>query len=134
MPHQIVEYSANLEAKVDMAALLNLLHETVASIDAFPREALRTRAARRDQYCIADHDAENAFIHVLLRIASGRTEEVKKAAGEKIFKVLCDYLAPVQAQTPIGISFEMQEIDPVFRWKKNSIPAFMAKKKGGPSK
>lgn len=133
MPHQIVEYSSNLEAKVDIAALLKLLHETVAGIDAFPREALRTRAARRDQYCIADHDAENAFVHVVLRIASGRSEEVKKAAGERIFKVLCEYLAPVQAKTPLGISFEMQEIDPVFRWKQNSIPAFMEKKKGEPS-
>ncbi len=125
MPHQIVEYSSNLESQVDIGAMIRLLHETVAGIDAFPRAALRTRVARRDQYCIADHHPDNAFVHVLLRIASGRSPEVKKAAGDQIFRVLCDYLAPVQASTPLGISFEIQEIDPVFRWKKNNLPAWL---------
>ncbi len=128
VPHQIIEYSANLEAKLDIAALVRLMHDTVASIDAFPIAALRTRVARRDQYCIADLDEANAFVHVVLRVAAGRGEEVKKAAGEIIFAALCQHLAAVQAVTPLGISFEMQEIDPVFRWKKNSIPAFLAKK------
>lgn len=128
MPHQIVEYSANLESKVDIPAMIRLLHETAAGIDAFPRGALRTRVARRDQYCIADHHPDNAFVHVLLRIASGRSPELKKAAGETIFGALCEFLAPVQATTPIGISFEIQEIDPVFRWKRNSIPAFLEKR------
>lgn len=131
MPHQIVEYSSNLESKVDIPALVKLLHETAASIDAFPRGALRTRVARRDHYCIADHDPENAFVHVLLRIASGRTPEVKKAAGDKLFGVLCEFLAPAQANTPIGISLEMQEIDPVFRWKRNNIPSWLEKRGSG---
>jgi 5-oxopent-3-ene-1,2,5-tricarboxylate decarboxylase/2-hydroxyhepta-2,4-diene-1,7-dioate isomerase len=128
VPHQIVEYSSNLESQVDIAAMIRLLHETVAGIDAFPRAALRTRVARRDQYCIADHHPDNAFVHVLLRIAAGRSPEVKKAAGDQIFQVLCDYLAPVQATTPLGISFEIQEIDPVFRWKKNNLPAWLEKR------
>ncbi len=128
MPHQIVEYSSNLESQVDIAALIKHLHETVAAIDAFPRAALRTRVARRDQYCIADHDPANAFVHVLLRIAAGRSPEVKKAAGDQIFQALCDFLAPVQATTPLGISFEIQEIDPVFRWKRNNLPAWLEKR------
>jgi 5-carboxymethyl-2-hydroxymuconate isomerase len=49
MPHQIVEYSANLEEKVDIDALMAHLHETVAGIDAFPLAALRTRAAPRTE-------------------------------------------------------------------------------------
>lgn len=128
MPHQIIEYSANLEASVDVDDLVKLLHETVAAIDAFPRAALRTRVARRDHYCVADHDPANGFIHVLLRIASGRTHEVKRAAGDRIFDVLCNFLQPAQASVPIGISFEMQEIDPDFRWKKNNIPEWIEQK------
>lgn len=128
MPHQIVEYSSNLESKVDIPALVTLLHETAASIEAFPRAALRTRVARRDQYCIADRDPENAFVHVLLRIAAGRSPEVKKAAGDKLFDALCEFLAPLQAMSPLGISFEIQEIDPVFRWKRNNTAAWLQKK------
>lgn len=128
MPHQIIEYSANLESRLDMAALVRFMHDTVASIDAFPLAALRTRAERRDLYCIADLDEANAFIHVLLRIASGRSPEVKKAAGEQIFQLLCDYLAPVHETSPLGISLEIQEIDPVFRWKRNNLPAWLQKR------
>jgi 5-carboxymethyl-2-hydroxymuconate isomerase len=133
MPHQIVEYSSNLDSRVDISAMVKLLHETVAGIDAFPRGALRTRVARRDHYCIADHDPANAFVHVLLRIAAGRSPEVKKAAGDTIFAALCDFLAPVQATIPLGISLEIQEIDPVFRWKRNNIPSWMEKRSGGSS-
>jgi 5-carboxymethyl-2-hydroxymuconate isomerase len=133
VPHQIVEYSSNLEARIDIASLVKLLHETAASIDAFPIAALRTRVARRDHYRIADNKPENAFVHVVLRIASGRSSDVKKAAGDKLFGVLCDFLAPVQAATPLGISFEMQEIDPVFRWKRNNIPSWMDKSAGAAS-
>jgi len=125
MPHQIVEYSANLEDKVDIGELLFLLHETVAGIDAFPRAALRTRAVRRERYRIADGHPDNAFIHVLLRIASGRSLQVKKEAGERIFQSLCDFLAPVQTATPLGISFEIQEIDPDLRWKDNNLPLYL---------
>lgn len=128
MPHQIVEYSSNLESKVDIPAMVKLLHETAASIEAFPRGALRTRVARRDHYCIADHDPANAFVHVLLRIAAGRSPEVKKAAGDKLFGALCEFLSSVQATTPVGISFEIQEIDPVFRWKRNNIPSWLEKR------
>jgi len=125
MPHQIVEYSANLEGKLEIGKLLLLLHETAAGIDAFPRAALRTRAARREHYRIADNHPDNAFVHVLLRIAPGRTMEVKRAAGDRIFQVLCDFLAPVQQTSPLGISFEIQEINPELRWKKNNLTAYL---------
>lgn len=128
MPHQIVEYSANLEARVDIAALVQMLHETAAGIDAFPRAALRTRAERREAYCIADDDPENTFVHVLLRIASGRSMAVKKAAGDRIFDALCEFLDPVRKVAPIGISFELQEIDPDLRWKWNNLPMWLAKR------
>ena len=133
MPHQIVEYSSNLESKVDIRAMVHLLHETAAGIEAFPRGALRTRVAKRDLYCIADHDPANAFVHVLLRIAAGRSADVKKEAGDKLFDTLCEFLAPVQATTPVGISFEIQEIDPVFRWKRNNIPSWMERRRAGSS-
>lgn len=133
MPHQIVEYSSNLEAKVDIPAMVRLLHETAAGIEAFPRAALRTRAARRDHYCIADREPENAFVHVVLRIASGRSPEVRKAAGDELFGALCDFLAATQAVTPLGISLEIQEIDPVFRWKRNNTSSWMEKRRNAAS-
>jgi 5-carboxymethyl-2-hydroxymuconate isomerase len=133
MPHQIVEYSANLEEKVDIDALITHLHETVAGIDAFPLAALRTRAAPRMRYRIADDHPDNAFVHVLLRIAAGRSMEQKKTAGEAIFAALCEFLESVQTAGPLGISFEMQEIDPELRWKRNNLPYYLAKRSEAPA-
>ena len=128
MPHQIIEYSANLESKVDLAGLVSHMHETAASIEIFPRAALRTRVARRDRYRIADNHADNAFVHVLLRIASGRSLEARKHAGDVLFEALCDFLKPAQDSGPLGISFEIQENNPDMRWKKNNLPDWLRKR------
>lgn len=128
MPHQIIEYSANLEPDLRLPALIALLHETAASVAAFPLAALRTRAVRRDHYRIADDDPANGFVHVVLRIAHGRSPEVQKAAGSRIFEALCGHLEPIYSRAPLAISFEIQEINPNLRWKKNNLREYLAKR------
>ena len=126
MPHQTIEYSANLEPELDIDALLRALHETAASIDALPIGGLRTRAVAREHYCIADGHPDNTFINVFLRIAPGRPFDVRKAAGEKLFQALCDYLEDIYSSTPLAISYEIQELDADLRWKKNNIREYLA--------
>jgi 5-carboxymethyl-2-hydroxymuconate isomerase len=126
MPHLTVEYSANLAPVLRLPQLLDALHTTAAGIAAFPRAGLRTRAARRDDYVIADAHPDNAFVHVVLRIAHGRSLEVKQAAGERLFAALCQFLEPVLATTPLAISFEIQELDPVLNFKHGNIREHMA--------
>lgn len=128
MPHQIIEYSANLESAVDIDALVKALHETAAGIDALPVGGLRTRAVARQHYRIADGHTDNQFINVVLRLAPGRPFEVRKAAGEKLFKALCDFLEPLFSSSPLAISYEIQEIDADLRWKKNNLRDYLAKR------
>jgi 5-carboxymethyl-2-hydroxymuconate isomerase len=130
MPHQIIEYSTNLEPDLDIQGLVKVLHETAADIDAFPLAGLRTRAVARDHYRIADADTDNAFVHVVLRIAHGRTLQVQQAAGNEIFAALCDFLEPIYANGPLAISFEMQEINSDLRWKQNNLRAYLKKRAG----
>jgi 5-carboxymethyl-2-hydroxymuconate isomerase len=126
MPHQIIEYSANLESVVDMDALVKVLHETAAGIEALPIGGLRTRAVARQHYRIADGHPENAFINVVLRLAPGRPFDVRKAAGEKLFQALCDYLEAVYSSSPLAIAYEIQELDADLRWKKNNLRDYLA--------
>lgn len=128
MPHQIIEYSANLGPRIDIDALVRTLHETAAGIDALPVGGLRTRAVAREHYRIADGHPDNAFISVMLRLAPGRSKEVRKAAGEKLFNALCDFLASTYAESPLSISYEMQEIDAELRWKRNNLRDYMAQR------
>ncbi len=128
MPHQIIEYSANLEPNLRLAELIAVLHETAASVEAFPLAGLRTRAVRRDHYKIADDHPTNGFVHVVLRIAHGRSLEVQQDAGNRIFEALCDHLEPIYSKSPLAISFEMQEINPDLRWKQNNLREYLAKR------
>ena len=97
MPHLTIEHSANLGSRVDLAALVRQLHEAVLATGIFPEKGLRTRVASRDEYRIADGDAENAFLHLVLRIGSGREEVALKRAGDGIFAALCEATAGADA-------------------------------------
>ncbi len=129
MPHQIIEYSANLGTRIDIDALVTVLHETAADIDALPVGGLRTRAVAREHYRIADGHPDNQFVNVMLRLAPGRPPEVRKAAGERLFAALCDFLAPTFASSPLAISYEIQEIDAELRWKQNNLRDYLAQRK-----
>ena len=131
MPHQIIEYSANMEPELDIEGLVEALHETAADIEALPLGGLRTRAVAREHYRIADGHPDNAFINVVLRLAPGRAFDVRKAAGEKLFQALCDYLEPIYSTTPLAISYEIQELDADLRWKKNNLRDYISQREKG---
>ena len=131
MPHLIVEYSANLENDVDIGALLGALHAAAIKTGVFPLGGCRTRAARRDHYVISNDAPENAFVHVIARVGAGRSVETRQKAGNQIFETLTDQLSGVYERRPIGISFEIVEIDPGCTWKKNNLHAALEKAEGG---
>lgn len=128
MPHQIVEYSANLEDAVDIDALLTCLHEAALATGIFPQAGLRTRAARRDHYRIADGHADNAFVHVLLRIRFGRSLADRERAVDEISQALFDFLEPVSETWPLAISVDIQDIDPHTNRKKNNLRTHLARR------
>ena len=130
MPHQVIEYSANLDDSLDIDGLVGALHETAVSIDALPTGGIRTRAARREVFRIADGHPDNTFINVTLRIAEGRPLDVQKATGQKLFDELNRYVAEIYQNRPIALSFEIQEIKPDTRWKKSNIRDYMASRSG----
>jgi len=130
MPHLIVEYSANLDPKIDLDAVLADLHAAAAASGVFPLGGIRTRAARREHYRIADGHPDNTFVHVTARIRQGRPLEVRRRAGTMLFETLCRSLASVYETTPLGISLEIQEIDPDVSYKQNNLHDYVARRQG----
>ena len=128
MPHLTIEHSANLQERIDLPALATRLHEAALATGVFPEKGLRTRLANRVDYRIADCHADNAFIHLVLRIGFGRDLETRKRAGDAIFQALCDGVAEDQAQNPLALSCEIQEIDPELSWKKNNLAEWIEKR------
>ena len=121
MPHFSIEYSANLDERVDMQALCALISRTVLETGLFEVGAVRVRAFRAEAYSIADALSENGFIDMSFRIGQGRTDEEKRRTGETIFKAVGDYLAPLFDTPHFALSLEIREIHPDLSWKKNAI-------------
>lgn len=131
MPHQIIEYSANLDADIAIDALVRAMHDAAVNLDSLPTAGIRTRAARREHFVVADGHPDNAFINVTLRIAEGRTPEQKRQAGEALFSTLTTFVDDVYRRRPLALSFEIQQIDPETRWKAGNIRDFMARRASG---
>lgn len=132
MPHLIVEYSANLEQALDIAALVAALHEAALESGVFPIGGIRTRAARRDVYRIADGHADNAFIHVQARIGAGRAAEVRQQAAEQIFARLKAETSDLFASRPLGLTLEIVEIDRVGSLRHNNLHDIVAARRTAP--
>ncbi|MCP5266524.1 MAG: 5-carboxymethyl-2-hydroxymuconate Delta-isomerase [Burkholderiaceae bacterium] len=134
MPHIIIEYSANLREAIRLPALIDHLHATALTTGVFPLGGTRTRAAERTHYRIADGHPDNGFVHVTLRIGHGRDLPTRERAGRTIFDALCEFLGPVYETRPLGISFEVQELDPVLNFKQNNLHDYVAARKAGQEK
>jgi 5-carboxymethyl-2-hydroxymuconate isomerase len=121
MPHITIECSANVRKIVDLDELVCRVHATALETGVFPVGGLRTRVAERTIYRIADGDPANAFVHVGLRIGAGRDLAAKQSAAAAIFATVCEVLQPAFDATPLGISLDVQEIDPELSFKRNNL-------------
>lgn len=121
MPHFIIDYSANLAGEIDLKALVECVREAAIQTGIFPLGGIRVRAHKAEASTVATGDPEFAFLDLTLRLASGRSSEVKKKAGEAIFAALSKHLDPAFAKRKIALSFEIKEIDPELSWRRNTI-------------
>jgi 5-carboxymethyl-2-hydroxymuconate isomerase len=121
MPHIIVEHSANLADLTDIDALVSAVH-AAALDDGLPAlDALRTRAAPRDHYRIADGDPAYGFVYLTARIGPGREPEAIQRFLTRLIDTVDEVLAPHQTDHPVAISAEVQLIDPTMRINRNHI-------------
>ncbi|AZV18751.1 MAG: 5-carboxymethyl-2-hydroxymuconate Delta-isomerase [Mesorhizobium sp.] len=121
MPHFSIEYSANLDARVDMGELCALVLRTVLDTGLFETGAVRVRAFRAEAYAMADSLPENAFLDMSFRIGTGRSPDEKKRTGEAVFAAVSEYLATLFETPHFALSLEIREIDPELSWKRNAI-------------
>ena len=121
MPHFTIEYSANLNTRVDMGAVVELVRKVAVETDIFPLGGIRVRAIKCEHYAIADGRNSYGFLDMVLRLGEGRDLATRKTAGEHVFKALSAYLDPVFKETKFALSFDMQINDKETSWKRNNI-------------
>ena len=124
MPHVIVEYTDNLGDDARIPELLRAMNETLmAQNGVFPTGGIRSRAIKLTDYRVADGKEDDAFVHVTLKIAAGRTLEVKKAACDALFEAIKAHFSEAFARRYLALSMELTEFDEGGSYKHNNIHA-----------
>jgi 5-carboxymethyl-2-hydroxymuconate isomerase len=130
MPHFTMDYSANLDGKVDFDALCRVVHTQILGLGLFETGAVRVRAFRCEAYAVADLLSENAFVDMSFRIGKGRSEDEKKQTGDAIFSAVTAHLHALFETPHFALTLEIREIDPALSWKKNAIHPRLRKTNG----
>jgi 5-carboxymethyl-2-hydroxymuconate isomerase len=126
MPHLIVEYSGNVADVVDIGGLVDAIHTAALATGVAALDALRTRAACRDQYAIGDRHADNMFVALTARLAAGRSDDDKAMFLQALMDALNDFLG--DASATMMLSVEYQEIDPRWRVNENHLRPVIAER------
>lgn len=127
MPHIHIDYSANLESRLDMAGLCRALRDAAAATGVLPLAGLPVRATPAAHFVIADGNLSHAYLDISLRLRAGRGSADKARATQAIFAAANAYCADVMATSSFMLSFEMRDIDPELYPKSSSIRRYLTK-------
>lgn len=125
MPHIQIDYSANLESRLDVAGLCLVLRDAAVATGILPLAGIRVRAIRADHVVIADGNPDHAFLDIQIRLRGGRPDAAKAQATATIFTAAEAYCAGVMATSPFMLSMEMRDIDPNLSPKASSIRSYL---------
>ena len=115
MPHCVILYTPNVEAKTDMARLCRTLADEMLTIldeagkQVFPTGGTRVLAFPAAHYAVADGQGDYAFVYINVRMGAGRSDAVKKDAGDRVLARVKSHFAPIFEQSPIGITLQIDE-------------------------
>lgn len=115
MPHCVILYTPNVEAKTDVSRLCRTLADEMLVIldeggrQVFPTGGTRVLAYPAAHYAVADGKGDYAFVYLNVRMGAGRSDAVKQAAGDRLMAKVREHFAPVFEQSLIGITLQIDE-------------------------
>lgn len=121
MPHIMIDYSANMENRTDIAALCEKLRAAAVDTGVFPIAGVRVRAFCADHAAIADGAPEHGYVDISVRLRGGRDLATRKSACDRIFAAAREFLQPAIDSHPVALSLEMRDIDADLSPKTGSI-------------
>ncbi len=115
MPHLVILYTPNIERDTDMDLLCRTLCDGMLTVrdeagkQVFPTGGTRVLAFPAAHYAVADGKGDYAFLYMNLRMATGRSEAVKKAAGDAVLERAKAHLAPLFEKGLVGLTVQVDE-------------------------
>lgn len=86
MPHCIVEYSKELERSVKPSAFIEAVHQGALQTDLFEESDIKTRTLSFENHQTGGRTL--CFVHVIVKILSGRSREQRAGLSKKILDEL----------------------------------------------
>lgn len=102
MPHCIIEYSSEVADQITIDDLMAAVHGGAFSSGLFPEYDIKTRALAYEHHRTGQ--TKDSFVHVSLRLLSGRDDSQKADLSEKV-------LARVEPLLPNVVSVGVEIID-----------------------
>ncbi len=136
MPHLVIYYTPNLDAKMDMSALCRTMADVMIAVrdeagnQVFPTGGTRVLAYPAAHYAIADGGAagkaaggsgEYAFVYMNLRMGRGRSNATKSIAGHAVSMAAKAHFDHLLHAEHIGVTVQVDEGHEAFDEKHSSI-------------
>ena len=115
MPHCVILYTPNVDRMTDMGALCRSLADTMLEVldeagkQVFPTGGTRVLAYPAAHCAVADGKRDYAFVYVNVRMGAGRSDAVKKTAGDTLLATVKQHFEPMFSQSLIGITLQVDE-------------------------
>ncbi|HZF82653.1 MAG TPA: 5-carboxymethyl-2-hydroxymuconate Delta-isomerase [Burkholderiaceae bacterium] len=115
MPHLVILYTPNLDARTDMTALCRQLADTMLAQrdedgrQVFPTGGTRVLAFPAAHYAVADGKDDYAFVYLNLRMGAGRSDAIKKRAGDALLAGVKAHFDPIFDTQLMGCTLQIDE-------------------------
>jgi 5-carboxymethyl-2-hydroxymuconate isomerase len=115
MPHVVIQYTLNLETRVDMSALCRDVADALIDQRAdnggplFPIGGTRVLAYPAHVYAVADGKDDYGFCYINIRIAAGRSNAKKKETGDAVLKKVQARFASAFENKHVGVTLQIEE-------------------------
>ncbi|PZQ60363.1 MAG: 5-carboxymethyl-2-hydroxymuconate isomerase [Variovorax paradoxus] len=115
MPHLVILYTPNLDARTDMTALCRRLADTMLAQrdedgrQVFPTGGTRVLAFPAAHHAVADGKADYAFVYLNLRMGAGRSDAIKKRAGDALLAGVRAHFDPIFDTQLMGCTLQIDE-------------------------
>lgn len=110
MPHIILEMSANVLEKEVVQGFFSRYHDLLAKHLPAELGGFRSRAIEHATYHVGDGDPKNAFVHMSLKIMTGRTPETLTHVGGLMMDILKEDFSTSLQTLNLHISLEISEL------------------------
>jgi 5-carboxymethyl-2-hydroxymuconate isomerase len=109
MPHLTLEYTGGLEPTTPFPALLHTLHGILSDVGIAVGNC-KSRAIPLEVSYVGDGTAEQAFVHLDVRLLEGRPDDVKREIGRRALNALREAFPSPSGQDDLQITVELHDM------------------------